>query len=61
MKQGRRIGAAASLRDARAKTLEQLKRLPSGLNGIEPAPPYPVTVADSVRDLARALDAEEAR
>jgi len=61
MKQGRRIGAAAPLRESRAKTLEQLKRLPNGLRGIEPASPYPVTVADSVRELARALDAEEAR
>jgi len=61
MKQGRRIGAAASLRELRAKTLEQLKRLPNGLRCIEPASPYPVAVADSVRELARALDAEEAR
>lgn len=61
MKQGRRIGAAASLRELREKTLEQLKRLPNGLRGIEPASPYPVTVADSVRELARALDADEAR
>jgi len=61
MKQGRRIGAAGSLRELRAKTLEQLKGLSNGLKALEPASPYPVTVADSVRELARALDADEAR
>ena len=58
MKQGRRIGPAVSLRESREKTLEQLKRLPSGLRSIEPTPPYSVIVADSVRELARALDAQ---
>ncbi len=61
MKQGRRMGATASLRETREKTLEQLKRLPNGLKDIEPAPPYPVTVADSLREMARALDRQEAR
>jgi len=61
MKQGRRIAPAASLRDSRAKALEQLKRLPGTLKSIEPASPYRVIVADSVRELARALDAQEAR
>jgi nicotinate phosphoribosyltransferase len=61
MKQGRRIGRAASLRELRENTLEQLKRLPNAPRRIEPAPPYPVTVADSVRELTRALDAQEAK
>jgi nicotinate phosphoribosyltransferase len=60
MKQGRRIFPATSLRELRERTLEGFKRLPDSLKGIEPAAPYPVTVAESVRELARAVDAHEA-
>jgi nicotinate phosphoribosyltransferase len=60
MKQGRRIFPATSLRELRERTLEGFKRLPDSLTGIEPAAPYPVTVAESVRELARAVDAHEA-
>ena len=59
MKQGRRIFPATSLRELRERTLEGFKRLPDSLKRIEPAAPYPVTVAESVRELARAVDAHE--
>jgi nicotinate phosphoribosyltransferase len=57
MRDGVRVAAGASLGDARGRAARELADLPEELRALEPAVPYPVTIAPSVRELARALDA----
>jgi nicotinate phosphoribosyltransferase len=58
MRNGRRVGPAASLDASRAHARDQLARLPASLKRLE-AFSYPVTISASVRNLARQLDRAE--
>ncbi len=59
MKEGRRIGSPIPLQASKERTLAQLKRLPDALKGLETAPAYPVAVSEMLRELARAVDAQQ--
>lgn len=59
MENGKRTVPALQLAQVRQRTLAQLKQLPEGLKGLERGLDYPVTVAESVRRLARDVDARE--
>jgi len=54
---GRRVGAAPTLEAMRERAREQMAMLPEPLRSLAPAPPYPVTVARSLRALADTVDA----
>ena len=56
MRGGKRIGAAESLADMRARAARELARLPAPLGRLEPGHDYPVTVADTLVALAREAD-----
>jgi len=55
LRAGRRV-RDDSLADARARFRAGLERLPPALRALEPAPPYPVTVAPRLRALAAEVD-----
>jgi nicotinate phosphoribosyltransferase len=57
MQGGKRTKASEALRALRARSLDQIRRLPTNLLSLKTAPAYPVTVAEAVRALARAVDA----
>ncbi len=59
MQQGRRLTAPVSLKQSRAWALEQFKKLPDGLKKLEPAPDYPVRVAEAIQLLAKEVDARQ--
>jgi nicotinate phosphoribosyltransferase len=59
MRAGRRVAASDRPDKLRARTLEQIRRLPQMLRTLEQAPDYPVTVSDAVRNLARQVDADQ--
>lgn len=63
MRAGRRL-ARPPLDEARRRAAGQLAALPNGLRALEPAPPYPVRISETIRRLAERLDrgrlAEEA-
>jgi nicotinate phosphoribosyltransferase len=56
MRGGRRTGPQPSLAAIRDYARTQLARLPEALRGLDPAPPYPVTVAQPLRELAQWVD-----
>ena len=56
MRNGKRVHAPETLEDIRRRAAEQLQRLPRRLRELEDAPPYPVTVAPALRELAVAVD-----
>ncbi|WP_374447805.1 nicotinate phosphoribosyltransferase [Stella sp.] len=56
MRAGRRLAAAPTLADIRARAARDLDRLPPGLRSLDPQAPYPVTVAEPLRQLAAAVD-----
>ena len=56
MQNGKRVHAPETLEDIRRRAAEQLQRLPRHLRELEDAPPYPVTVAPALRELAVAVD-----
>ena len=56
MRNGKRVHAPETLEDIRRRAAEQLQRLPRHLRELEDAPPYPVTVAPALRELAVAVD-----
>ena len=56
MRQGCRVAAAVPLEQSRERSLNQLQRLPEQLKTLRPAAAYPVTVADSVKQLAHDVD-----
>jgi nicotinate phosphoribosyltransferase len=60
MRGGSRLAASPSLQEVRRQALAELGRLPESLRGLDRAPAYPVTVADSLRDLAREVDSRTA-
>ncbi len=53
---GRRLAPLPSLADSRAHAASQLARLPDFLRRLDPAPPYPVHIAQALRDLAKSVD-----
>jgi nicotinate phosphoribosyltransferase len=55
---GRRVAVGEGLAAARARCAREMARLPEALQGLEPAPPYPVEVSQPLRALAARLDAE---
>ena len=56
MHAGHLLAPLPSLADARAHAREQLTALPAPLRALEPAPPYPVTIAPALRALAEEVD-----
>jgi nicotinate phosphoribosyltransferase len=61
MKGGWRVSAGESLHDSRRRTLAEINRLPRSLLPLEHAANYSVAVSDALRDLARRVDADQAR
>ena len=59
MKGGRRLSASVSLKHLRERTLNELRRLPETLKGLDQAPPYLVTVSEAIRNLAQEVDAAQ--
>ena len=59
MKGGRRLSASVSLKHLREQTLNELRRLPESLKGLDQARPYLVTVSEAIRNLAREVDAAQ--
>jgi nicotinate phosphoribosyltransferase len=57
MRGGRRLAPSPPLTVLRRRTLAQLQRLPPGVRGLDPAAPYPVTIAPALQALARIADA----
>ena len=53
MRGGRRLGEAPPLAELRAATAQRLAHLPEALRRLEPAPPYPVTTSEALRELCR--------
>ena len=60
MRAGQRLHPAESLDAIRNRAQAQLVRLPAHLRALKDAPPYPVTVAPAIKDLAAAVDASTA-
>ncbi|MGH8354717.1 MAG: nicotinate phosphoribosyltransferase [Pseudomonas sp.] len=56
MRQGRRLQPAPPLATLRTYAKEQLGRLPAALRGLNPAPPYPVSIAPALQALADEVD-----
>ncbi len=56
MRAGSRLEAAPALAALRRHAAAQVAALPDALRGLDPAAPYPVTVADRLRALADAVD-----
>jgi nicotinate phosphoribosyltransferase len=59
MRGGRRIAPPVPLNESRAHALRGLKSLPEALKKLEPAPAYPVRIAEAIQQLARQVDAEQ--
>jgi nicotinate phosphoribosyltransferase len=61
MRAGRRLPSTGTLAQARSRCAAQLARLPEALRALEPAAsPYPVEISDTLRALAREVDAATA-
>jgi nicotinate phosphoribosyltransferase len=58
MQHGKRLQAAETLETIRERTARELARLPEALRDLRETPPYPVTVAPALHDLARAVDGQ---
>ena len=56
MRGGRRLTPSPALSEARRHAAAELACLPEHLRRLEVEPPYPVTIAPSLRDLATAVD-----
>jgi len=56
MRNGRRLEAPEPLETLRRRAQDGLARLPESLRSLSAAPPYPVTVADTLRALAEEAD-----
>lgn len=57
MRGGRRVSDPVSLDECRRRAAQELRRLPDPFRGLDPGPPYPVTVAPALRQLAEQVDA----
>lgn len=60
MSQGRRIGSPPTLAQSRHFAARELARLPQSLRATTASTPYPVAVAEPVRELSRAVDEHRA-
>jgi nicotinate phosphoribosyltransferase len=58
MREGRRVGEARGLEDARERAARELSQLPAHLQRLEQAPAYPVKISDALRGLAAEVNAE---
>ncbi|GMR03503.1 MAG: nicotinate phosphoribosyltransferase [Gammaproteobacteria bacterium] len=56
LRKGRRLNPAASLEEIRQHAASELSRLPAPLHGLGEEPPYPVTIAPALEELAHAVD-----
>jgi nicotinate phosphoribosyltransferase len=56
MRGGKRVGAAPTLADIRARAKTDLARLPAALAQLKPGEGYPVEVADALKALAKEAD-----
>lgn len=56
MQGGRRVHQPETLEQIRRRATDELRRLPPHLRQLKEAPPYPVTIAQPLRDLAMAVD-----
>ena len=56
LRQGRRLHPPAPLEEIRQHAASELSRLPTPLRGLGEAPPYPVTIAPALEELAHAVD-----
>jgi nicotinate phosphoribosyltransferase len=61
MKDGRRVGAAPTLAEIRARAAHDLKRLPEPLRNLEPGATSPVEIADALVRLAAEVDSRLAQ
>jgi nicotinate phosphoribosyltransferase len=59
MQGGKRLPGLETLAQARERCRTELSRLPAALRELEPAPAYPVTVSDALRELAERVDREQ--
>jgi nicotinate phosphoribosyltransferase len=60
MKDGKPVKPSESLQVIRTRSLDQIRRLPTNLLSLKTAPPYPVSISDALRTLAREVDASNA-
>ncbi len=58
MRAGRRLAPSPPLTEARQYAAAELARLPESLRRLEEAPPYPVTVSESLKRLAAEVDVQ---
>ncbi len=58
LRQGARVARQPELTDIREYVRVQISAMPEAMQSLQDAFPYPVTVAESVRDLARKVDQE---
>jgi len=56
MRAGQRLGSSPPLREVRQHAAVELARLPEHLRQLQVDPPYPVAIAQSLHDLAAAVD-----
>ena len=56
MRAGKRLASPAPLSDLRTRAAQELQRLPNQLRRLDPAPPYPVNMSQSLQSLCDALD-----
>ena len=56
LRAGKRLASAEPLAPIRARVAAQLTQLPPALAALDPAPPYPVTVAPALLRLAEEVD-----
>jgi nicotinate phosphoribosyltransferase len=61
MHAGQRLGPAPSLDEIRQHAAAELARLPEHLRQLQVDPPYPVAIAQSLHDLAAAVDRRTSR
>jgi nicotinate phosphoribosyltransferase len=61
MRGGQRLGPSPALREIRQHAAAELSRLPEHLRHLQVDPPYPVAIAQSLYDLADAVDRQTSR
>jgi nicotinate phosphoribosyltransferase len=61
MRAGQRLGSSPPLREIRQHAAVELARLPEHLRQLQVDPPYPVAIAQSIHDLADAVDRQTSR
>jgi nicotinate phosphoribosyltransferase len=61
LRAGRRVGPIPALDSLRARARQQLALLPAALRSLQPAQPYPVSIAAAMQALAAEVDAQNGR